>query len=92
MLFWLQILTSEFNIGFQQPSNDRCRHCVEWEVAEKAGELTDEHKDSWGAHKEEISEMKKQLKTDIALDQEVPDIICACFDLKKVRFSVFFCS
>ena len=34
--------------------------------------------------------MKKQLKTDIALDQEVPDIICACFDLKQVRFIVFF--
>ena len=34
--------------------------------------------------------MKKHLKTDIALDQEVHDIICACFDLKQVRFIVFF--
>ena len=58
MLFCLQILTSEFIIGFPQPSNDRCRHCVEWEVAEKAGQITDEQKDLWGAHKDEIKEMK----------------------------------
>ena len=81
-----QILTTEYNIGFQQPSKDRCRLCVEWECADQAGELTDAARNAWKLHTDEVDEMRSQLKGDIELDLEVPDIVCACFDLQQVGF------
>ena len=72
-----QILTTEYNIGFQQPSKDRCQLCFEWESANQAGELTDAGRSAWKLHTKKVGEMKSQLKGDIEMDLEVPDIVCA---------------